>query len=124
MITSIKYDFCEIKIFDNYIIVVMFEGINLTPEKNDVLLSIATKYFKNSNFGYITNRIHSYSVDPSIYLETSKIENLVSFAVVSSKQIIISNTKIEKLFFKKPFKHFTLLEDAINWTEKNVSDIN
>ncbi len=124
MRTSIKYDFCEIDIFDNYIVVVMFEGINLTPEKNDVLLGIATKYFKNSNFGYITNRINSYSVDPSIYLETSKIENLVSFAIVSSKQISVSNSQIEKLFFKKPFKHFTLLEDAIDWTEKNVLNAN
>ena len=118
MRTSLKYDFCEIEIYDNYIVSIMFEGINLTPDKNDILLNIATKYFKNSNFGYITNRIHSYSVDPSIYIETSKIENLVSFAIVSSKQIHISNTEIEKLFYKKAFKHFTTLKDAIKWTEK------
>lgn len=119
---SLKYDFCEVEVFNNYIIVVMFEGVNLTPDKNDILLNIATKYFKKSNFGYITHRIHSYSVDPSIYLETSKIENLISFAIVSSKQINISNTQIEKLFFKKPFKHFKELKNAVNWTEKNVSE--
>ena len=122
MRASLIYDFCEIEVFDNYIIVVMFEGIILTPDKNDVLLSIATKYYKDSYFGYITNRIHSYSVDPSIYLETSKIENLISFAIVSSKQINISNSQIEKLFFKKPFKHFKELKEAIDWTEKNVSE--
>lgn len=120
MRTSLKYDFCEIEVYDNYIIAVMFEGINLTPDKNDILLGIATKYFKNSNFGYISNRIHSYSVDPSIYIETSKIENLVSFAVVSSKQINLSNSQIEKLFFKKPFKHFYFLQEAINWTDEVV----
>tara|TARA_R110000787_G_scaffold60220_8_gene136576 strand:- start:18506 stop:18874 length:369 start_codon:yes stop_codon:yes gene_type:complete len=119
MRTSLKYDFCEIEIHDNYIVVVVFEGINLTSDKNDILLNIATKYFKNTNFGYITNRIHSYSVDPSIYIETSKIENLVSFSIVSSKIIHISNTKIEKLFYKKPFKHFFNLEDTIEWT-KNI----
>lgn len=122
MNTTLKYDFCEIEIHDNYLIAVMFEGINLTPDKNDILLNIATKYFKNSYFGYITNRINSYSVDPSIYLESSKIENLVSFAIVSAKQINITNSQIEKLFFKKPFKQFYTLREAIKWTEKNVSN--
>lgn len=120
MRTSLKYDFCEIEIYDNYLVSVIFEGINLTPDKNDILLNIATKYFKNTNFGYITNRIQSYSVDPSIYIETSKIENLVSFAIVSSKKINISNTEIEKLFYKKPFKHFTTLKDAIEWTNNII----
>ncbi len=121
MKTTLNYDFCKIEVYSDYIIATMFEGIILTAEKNDLLLGIATKYFKNSNFGYITNRIHSYSVDPSIYYETSKIENLVAFAVVSSKQINISNTRLEKIFYKNPFRHFIELEDAISWVKKEVS---
>jgi len=121
MIAFIEQDFCTVEVYENYIVVVMFEGISLTPEKNDVLIGIATKYFNNSNFGYITNRIHSYSVDPSIYFETSKIENLVAFAVVSSKQINITNSKLEKIFYKNPFQHFIELEDAISWIKEEVS---
>lgn len=121
MRTLLKYEFCEIEVYDNYIVVVIYEGINLTPDKNDVLLSIATKYFKNAYFGYITHRINSYSVDPSIYYETSKIKNLIAFAVVSSKQIDVTNSKLEKIFYKNPFKHFIELEDAITWVKKEVS---
>ncbi len=121
MKTILNYDFCKIEVYSDFIIAVMFEGITLTAEKNDILLGIATKYFKNSNFGYITNRIHSYSVDPSIYFETSKIENLVAFAVVSSKQINVTNTQLEKIFYKKPFRHFIELEDAISWVKEEVS---
>jgi len=121
MRTLLKYEFCEVEVYDNYIVVVMYEGINLTPEKNDVLLTIATKYFKDAYFGYITHRIHSYSVDPSIYFETSKINNLVAFAVVSSKQIDVTNSKLEKIFYKKPFQHFIEIEDAITWIKKEVS---
>ena len=117
----LKYEFCEVEVYDDYIVVVMYGGITLTPDKNDVLLSIATKYFKKSNFGYITHRIHSYSVDPSIYFETSKINNLVAFAVVSSKPIDITNTQLEKIFYKKPFQHFVELEDAISWIKDEVS---
>ena len=121
MITSITYDFCKIDVYQEYIIVVMFEGITLTPAHNNVLISIAEKYFKDSSFGYITHRINSYSVDPRIYFETSKIENLVAFAIVSSKKIDKSNAEIEKLFFKKPFKHFVELDDAIKWIHTKVS---
>ena len=121
MRTLLNYEFCEVEVYNNYIVVVMHEGINLTPKKNEVLLNIAIKYFKNTPFGYITHRIHSYSVDPSIYFETSKIENLVAFAVVSSKQINITNSKLEKIFYKNPFQHFIELEDAISWIKEEVS---
>jgi len=123
MRTLLKYEFCEVEVYNNYIVVKMFEGISLTPEKNDVLLKIATKYFKDSEFGYITHRVNSYSVDPSIYYETSKIENLVAFAVVSSKQIDVTNSELEKIFYKKPFQHFIELETAISWIENKVSKI-
>ncbi len=74
----IEQDFCKIEVYDNYIIVIMFEGITVAPNYNDVLVNISDKYFKTKYFGYITHRIHSYSVDPRIYFETSKINNLVS----------------------------------------------
>ncbi|PHS63946.1 MAG: hypothetical protein COB12_08790 [Flavobacterium sp.] len=122
MKTLLKYDFCEIEIYNDFIITVMNEGILLTPDKNEVLLEIAVDYFKNKKFGYITNRIHSYSVDPRIYTETSKIKNLVSFAVVSDNKIALSNTQIEKLFYKKPFKQFIDLQDAIIWVKKYVNN--
>lgn len=109
-------DFCEITIFSDYIYVVMNEGITVIPEYNDILLNLASKYFKEKNFVYITHRIHSYSVDPTIYLDTVRIENLKGFVVVSAdSQKEIANTKVEKLFFKKPFALFDSLEDALHW---------
>jgi hypothetical protein len=62
----------------------MHEGTNVLPENNKILLEVANEYFKNQAFVYITHRINSYSVDPQIYLETAKIENLKGFAVVSN----------------------------------------
>ena len=121
MITLISYDFCNIEVYPDYIIVVMFEGITLTPAHNSVLLSVAEEYFKDCNFGYITHRKNSYSVDPRIYLETSKIKNLAAFAIVSSKNIDKSNAEVEKMFFKKPFEHFTELDDAVKWISEKVS---
>lgn len=120
MIDSLTYPFGKISIYEHYIIAVMFEGVTIEPKHNEVLVAIAKKYFKGKLFGYITHRINSYSVDPRIYVETSKIENLAAFAVVSEKEINLSNAQIEKLFLKKPIKSFKHLAAAIRWVEEMV----
>ena len=120
MITSLSYDFCTVDIHYNYLIAVMDEGITVKPEHNSVLLDIVQKYFPDTSFGYITHRKHSYSVDPSIYFETSKIPNLVAFAIVSRHEINQMNAELEKKFLKKPLRHFEELNDAIKWIEEMV----
>lgn len=101
---ELKFDFCNMNIYDNYMVVVMNEGVTINPSHNKILLNIVDTYFNNKNFVYITHRINSYSVDPAIYFETSKIKNLVGFAVVSKDYKAKSNAEIEKLFFNKPFE--------------------
>ena len=120
MVASHTYSFGEIRIYEHYAIAVMFEGVTIEPKHNEVLVTIANKYFHGKDFGYITHRINSYSVDPRIYVETSKIDNLAAFAIVSEKEINLSNAQIEKLFLKKPFKSFKQLAAAIHWVEKMV----
>lgn len=109
-------DFCEVTIYSDYIYVIMNEGITVVPEYNDILLKLTNTYFKQKDFVYITHRIHSYSVNPTIYLKTARIENLKGFAVVATdSEREVTNTKVEKLFFDKPFALFDYLDDAIHW---------
>ncbi|MEO1032152.1 hypothetical protein [Winogradskyella sp.] len=117
---TLSLDFCDMTIYDNYLVVVMKEGANITPEYNDVLLDITHTYYPERPFVYIAHRIHSYSVDPIIYLETAKIENLKGFAVVSKNYQAKVNAQIEQMFFKKPFEIFKTLEDAVDWANKLI----
>lgn len=114
---ELKFDFCNMNIYDNYMVVVMNEGVTINPSHNKILLNIVDTYFNNKNFVYITHRINSYSVDPAIYFETSKIKNLVGFAVVSKDYKAKSNAEIEKLFFNKPFEVFNTLDEAVAWVD-------
>ena len=120
---TLTFDFCNLSLYDNYVIVVMNEGVTVTPEHNNILVGIANKHYKNQPFVYITHRINSYAVDPQIYSQTSKIENLKGFAVVSKDYKAKVNAEIEKLFFKKPFKIFSNLEDAIEWSDNLTSAV-
>ncbi|MEW7292790.1 hypothetical protein [Aquimarina sp. 2304DJ70-9] len=107
-------------IYENYVINIMNEGITVLPEYNDIFVEIAEKHFENKTFVYISHRIHSYSVDPTIYIETAKIKNLVGFAVVSNTPLQKMQTKVEKVFFGKEFRHFETIKEAINWKDKII----
>ncbi|GAA4272327.1 hypothetical protein U6A24_20910 [Aquimarina gracilis] len=120
MITSYDLGFGQMDIYDDYVITIMNEGIIVLPEYNDIFLKIVDKHFKNKAFVYITHRINSYSVDPTIYLETAKINNLVGFAVVSNDPIQKMQTKLEKTFFGKNFCQFNTMQDAIHWKEEII----
>ena len=119
MIKILKYSFCTIEVYDDFVISYINKEHHLTPDQNKVLEDIANDYFKDRPFVYITHRKHSYSVDPSIYLQTSKIKNLVGFAIVAEVLLSKGNAEIEKLFLDKPFEIFESLEDAKIWA-KNI----
>lgn len=114
----------EVSIYDNYIIVVMREGVTVNVEKNKILIELAANHFPNKPFVYITNRKNSYAVNPAIYFETKKIKNLIGFAVVSKKEMAANNALIEKLFFDKPFEVFNNLDAAITWANALYHDHN
>jgi hypothetical protein len=118
----LRFNFCLISLYDTYLVTNINEGVNLKPEHNKVLDELATSHFKGRPFVYITHRIHSYSVDPKIYFETSKIPNLVGFAVVSSVYKAKSNAEVERMFFSKPFEIFNDLESAQAWADRIVKN--
>lgn len=121
--TSITFPFGKVDVYDNYLISVMNEGETVTPEHNHELAKLSRSVYKDRPFGYITHRKNSYSVDPKTYFETSKIENLVAFAVVTNERLAISNTEVEKLFLKKPVEVFETLEQAETWVNSIIANL-
>jgi len=120
MTDKLTLDFCNVHIYDLYMVVTVNTGVNITSSHNEILTNIADTYFKKKPFVYITHRINSYSVDPSVYKETSKITNLIGFCVVSKNYMAKSTAQIEKLFLSKPFEIFDTLSEAIEWAKLQV----
>ncbi|TVZ51461.1 hypothetical protein [Dokdonia sp. Hel_I_53] len=116
------YPFCKLSIYDDYIFITMNEGITVLPEYNDILIELAETFFKDRSFVYITYRINSYSVDPTIYLKTSNIRNLKGFVVVDPKDETTDTLAVEKLFFNKPFAAFDNIESAIDFKNSVLSE--
>ncbi len=120
-IKTVLFQFGSAEIHPQYIIARMNEGVVVSPKMNKELLSLVKEYYPESKFAYITHRVHSYSVDPRVYIETSKIKNLAAIAIVSDNPINLSNAQVEQLFSKKPFRTFKKMEKAIKWAEKEIN---
>ena len=116
------FDFCILKFYDNYVISIINEGVVVSQAISDKISKAAINYYQGKPFVYITHRMHSYSVDPNIYKDVSKIKNLAGFVVVSDSKTSIKSALLENIFLNKPFQIFSNLEDGILWAN-NVREM-
>ncbi|MBP1839672.1 hypothetical protein [Formosa algae] len=111
----LTYDFGSLKLYGNYVLAEINEGATITVKDNAILVNVAENYYEGRPFAYISYRKYSYAVDPAVYIEASKIENLIGFAIVTNIPTAINNTKIERLFSKKLHKTFEVISEAKIW---------
>lgn len=116
------YDFphCEVFVFDDFLVTQIKEGVLITPENNKELRAVIDLHFTHKNVVYISNRYFSYAVDPLTYLGTSKIHNLLAIAIVAKDDIKKSNAELESMFYKKKYKIFATLSEAMSWVQNVV----
>lgn len=112
----INCDFGEFLIYGNYVMGIINEGVVFDKKKYEILLEIFRGHFKDRPFGYISNRIHSYTIDPMMYKNVSNLDDLFAIAVVSNNSISVERSyKIEQFFYKGHFMHYDNLNDAHKW---------
>ncbi|WP_026916131.1 hypothetical protein [Christiangramia portivictoriae] len=121
--TTIELDFGSVIIHEDFLIAVMNEGIVFDVSKNEKLLEIGTEVFQGKPYAYISNRINSYAVDPMVYKQSAKFQNLKVIAVVSANDMTrtLAST-VEKEFYTdaNAFQVFTQLDDAISWVNEKL----
>lgn len=110
-----EFEFGKIQIEENFVIGIMNEGSHVDRASNQLLLSFCNDYFNEEPFGYISYRLNSYSVDPTVYMDAGIHKGLKAIAVVFENPLIKSNVLLEKQFFNQPFESFTSVNDAKNW---------
>lgn len=121
VLKTIETDFAKLNFYGQFVITEMNEGVDLDENHVDIMTRFAVDFYGDKPFGYISNRIHSYSVNPVIYFKISNIKNLAAFAVVSTRSIVSYNVKIEKAFMTKPYELFDTLDEAVNWVTQMVN---
>ena len=118
-----KYDFGTLTIGDHFIIGEMKEGSDIQLDTVSKIIDVANHNFKGEPWGYISNRVHSYSLQPLVHREAPKFEkNMVAFAVVASGDKALMQAEMEKRLIGQQynFSCFNGLDKAIAWV-KSVS---
>jgi len=107
--------------YKNLVIVEITKGVNFTFESSRELIEFTIKFYDWKPFGYISNRVNSYSSSPEDYPKVNNyITNIVSFAVVTYTMTSKNFTILEKKFCRKPFQNFSNLSDAVKWTMEQL----
>ncbi|UJH91784.1 hypothetical protein LZ575_03675 [Antarcticibacterium sp. 1MA-6-2] len=118
----IHLDFGKVWFRENILIAELNEGILFDVDNNRQLLEIGKNFYVNKPYGYISHRIHSYAVNPMVYLESANVENLKAIAVVTTNDTCKKNTLLERQFYKdaNSFEVFDTLDNAFNWIQHKI----
>lgn len=113
-----KHSFGTLTIGDHFIIGEVNEDTDIQLDDVSKIIDVANKYFKGDKWGYISNRINSYSLQPLVHHDAPKFEkNMLAFAVVSNNKKIDNYTEVERIMVDDSyaFSSFSDLDEAIIW---------
>jgi len=117
--------FGEFYVFDKFIIGEVYEGQHVGWDSVKILIDKVYEHFESTDIdiAYISNRIHSYSLQPkdwlNFYRERHKIK---SFSIVSYNKLGAMNIALERIFSKAPINNFPNLEAAVDWVLNGKTD--
>lgn len=111
----IMLDFAKIELFENYVIVNVYENITIDQEHFALFKELFTAYFEEKPYVYISDRSQGYNVNPMAYINFEFSSILKGVAVVTTSKISVLNAQFEQKFMAEPFQIFETMESAINW---------
>ncbi|WP_109301279.1 hypothetical protein [Aquimarina sp. AU474] len=117
MVKYYDLSFTKVEVYNSYLINTISEGFIVMPKHNAILLDFVKEHFSNKNFIYISNRVNSYSVNPTVYYETKKIQKLIGIAVVSKNPRQKLLCEMEGSFYKNNLECFKTMPEALLWKD-------
>jgi hypothetical protein len=124
---SVRITNADLEIHDNLVIARFDEGSDITIENWMEIREILLDNF-SGKFAWISDRINSYSIDPTLFLAPDVIEDIDNFACLAQVNYVKNlkdSTEIAKDFLsvKVPFRSFVTLDDALNWVREMLHDV-
>ena len=115
-------DIGTVYFYENFLITEINEGIVMNFENVKPLLLLGKQYYGTQTpFIYISNRINSYSFEPTSHFKTVPIfPNIKGYGVVIYDQLSKEIAILEKNFLNIPTNIFYSLEEAIQWAEELI----
>lgn len=116
---KVEFSFGEFFLFDTFIISELKEGIHFDWGKIQEVIGMLIDHYGNEpRIGYVSNRVHSYSIEPQLWINFhNDYDFIVATAIISYSDFNYLNATIEKHFTKISLKRCFSLDDAIGWMQ-------
>lgn len=112
-------DIGTFQFYENILVGEFYEGVHVTFENASEPIKMAQEFYRNKPLVYISNRLHSYSMDPMAYRKASNMfPDFQGFAIVSTNKYRRMLISLEKIFISKPTAVFYELSAAFEWAEE------
>lgn len=117
--SKFEFSFGNYYLFDNFIISELYEGIHFDWNKIQEVIDVLIDFYgPDLKIGYISNRVHSYSIEPQLWLDFHKdFDFIVASAVISYSDFNYINATLEKHFTTSSLKRCSNLGEAISWIQ-------
>jgi hypothetical protein len=102
---------------DKFVIVEIANEIHVDWTALQRIANYILNFYGNSKkIGYISNKVNSYSIDPTIWIKfDEEYDFIAGAAIICYTKIDYINATIEKSFSRKNLKPYESLETAVNW---------
>ncbi len=120
LMVTLELDIGLFFFYPNMVVSQMNEGVTVNFDNVlPVLLKGLQYYSADTPLVYISNRINSYSFDPTIHLEAREVfSNLKGYGVVVYDDMNLRIAQLEQEFINYPIRIFHSLEEARNWGQQ------
>ncbi len=114
----ISLNFTTLKLYENFIVSTINEGVLFDTQQLEQLEEIFAIYFADRPFGFIANRENDYTVNPVCYTNAKTIDRMVGMAVLCYTETNYKTANFTKPFFRKPLEAFYTFEECENWIQE------
>ncbi len=116
-----SFPFGKVDFYSNFLITELNEGVNFGIEEALEISELVTRHFKEIPFGYISNRVNSYSLTPVNYLKIKEVfPTIKAFAAVTYSEMQKSVIKVENSFLNGMLADFDNLSEAVMWVQSKL----
>lgn len=108
--------------YPNLVIGRIHQGVKINLDNALPVMAIGVNYYNESNpVVYLSDRMHSYSIDPTMHLEAHKLFPFVlGYGVVAYNELNYRVAQLETRFLPCEGGVFRSMEDGLRWAQELI----
>lgn len=120
---ALDIDFAHFDLYENYLVATIKEGVIFDEPHLIKFHEIFDKHYYQRPFGYISNRINDYTINPTCYSVSKNFNSqIVGIATLCYSEVTYKNASFTERFLQWPHKAFYTMDECVDWIESQLKN--